>query len=194
MIIHGSHKCIRITQQITTELITVFLNTSQEPGNRLHKCIIVHNGIPLIALQPFLWISIMLCQYNCIWICLFDCVTEHSPELVIIFLRMSEICCYIQSPTIHIIWRGHPFLCYIQNIFHQFWGIFIVQLWKCIMPPPTIVGGIVRPYLFVIKLKERLIRTAPGYKCSLLVAFLILIDTLTIHPFVEGTAMVKYTI
>ena len=126
MMIHGSHKCIRIAKQIAAEFITVFFHACQKPSNRFHKCIIVHNRIPLVSFQPWFWVAIMLCKHDCIWICFFYRIPEHFPELVIVFFRMSQICRYIQPPAIYVIWRRYPFLCNIQNVFDQFWRIFVI--------------------------------------------------------------------
>ena len=45
-------KVLLISQQIIPVLIAVLLHTGQKPGQRLHKCIIVHHRIPLISLEP----------------------------------------------------------------------------------------------------------------------------------------------
>ena len=62
------------------------------------------------------------------------------------------------------------------------------------MPPPAIVCCIIRPDFFVIKFKKCFVRTAPGYIRALFIAFLIFIDSFSVHPFVEGTTVIKDTV
>ena len=49
----------------------------------LHKRILVHDCIPLITAHPATWITIVLSQNNCLWICFLDRLSKILPELVI---------------------------------------------------------------------------------------------------------------
>ena len=80
MMTHSTFKCLRIAQQIISSLITVFFYTGQEPCDRLHKCLIVHHGIPFIPFKPWSRICIIFSQNQGIRICFFDCFSETFPE------------------------------------------------------------------------------------------------------------------
>ena len=64
MSLHSPDKGITVSIKVIPALITVLLHTGQEPGQRLHKCVIVHDRIPLITLQPALRVAVMLSQNN----------------------------------------------------------------------------------------------------------------------------------
>ena len=49
---HGLEKRLSIAVHIVVVFVAVFFHPGEEPGNGLHKSIIIHNGIPLIALEP----------------------------------------------------------------------------------------------------------------------------------------------
>ena len=126
MCFHSTDKRITISIEILSVLITMLLHACQEPGQRFHKSIIVHNSIPFISLKPSFRISIMFCQNNCIGICFFYRFPEIFPELMVKFIAVSQICCYIQSPSIYIVRRRNPFLSYMQNIVIKLPGAFII--------------------------------------------------------------------
>ena len=91
MIFHSTDKTVTVSQHSLAVLIAVFFHTGQKPGNRLHECVIVHDGIPLISLKPTLGLSIVFGQNDCIWIGFFYIFPEISPELMIIFnVRTSK--------------------------------------------------------------------------------------------------------
>ena len=120
MRLHCSDKRITVSIKILSIFITVFFHSGQEPCHRLHERIIVHDRIPLISLQPSFRTSIMFCKNQCFRIRFLDRFTEIFPELVIKLIAVSQICCHIQSPAIHIIWCRHPLLCHFQDIIIQF--------------------------------------------------------------------------
>ena len=61
------------------------------------------------------------------------------------------------------------------------------------MAPPTVIMHIVRP-MSACKAKKIPIRALPGDIGALLIAILLLINPLSVHPFIEGTAVVKYSV
>ena len=105
VIVHRALERVIITQKVTAELVAVLLNTAEEPCDRLHERIVVHDSIPLISLQPALWITIVLSQNYRIRICLFNISPELPPELVVVLWGMSQIRSHVKSPSICIIRR-----------------------------------------------------------------------------------------
>ena len=49
---HRSPKVVRIAPHILSVVVTVLLHPRQKPGHRFHKGVIIHDRIPLLALQP----------------------------------------------------------------------------------------------------------------------------------------------
>ena len=117
---HGAHKVVRISPQICPPLITVLLHSCQEPGERFHKCIIVHDAVPLISLQPVDRVAIVFCQDQRIGVCALHFFSETLPEHMVIFIAAAQIRCDVQSPSIHIIRRRNPFLSYVHYILLKF--------------------------------------------------------------------------
>ena len=117
---------ISIASKVSTFFITVLLHTGQEPGHRLHKCIVIHNRIPLFTIQPFCRIAIMFRKNQRIRIRFLYCLTKLLPKFMVIFVAVSQVCCHIQSPAIYIIWLRYPFSGNMQNILFQSFGMFIV--------------------------------------------------------------------
>ena len=105
----GAHKVICIAPQFFSRLITVLFHPRKEPCYRLHKGVIVHDRIPLIALKPVAGISVMLGKNNRLWIGILDRLAEFLPELMVVLIASPQIRGYIQPPSIHIIRRGYPF-------------------------------------------------------------------------------------
>ena len=194
MSLHSPNKGITVSIKVIPALITVLLHARQEPGQRFHKGIVVHNRIPLIPLQPALRISVMLCQNDRIGICLLYSFPEILPELMVKFVAVPKICRHIQSPSIYIIRRRNPLLTNLQNLIIQIPGGFIIQLRQSIMSPPSIIGRIVRPAVLVIEIKVIPIWTVCRNIRSLWISLLVLIDPLSVHPFVKRSTMVKHTI
>ena len=126
MMPHGSPEALRISQQILPEIIAVLLHSCQKPGNRLHKGIIVHDGIPFIPLQPVPRISVMLRQNNRFRVCLLYSLPELLPEIMVKFLAVTQICRHIQSPAIRTKGRGNPLFADAHHIIHQLLRAFII--------------------------------------------------------------------
>ena len=64
------------------------------------------------------------------------------------------------------------------------------------MPPPPVIIGIIRPFLFSVlqEMKIITVRTARSYIRARLIILLVLIDPLPVHPFIKGTAVIKHTV
>ena len=194
MMVHCPYKAVCIAVQVAPVIVAVLLHTCQEPCHRLHKGIVIHDRIPLFTVEPFPWRTIMLCQHYGIGICLPDSPSEFSPEIMVIFRTVSQIGCHIQTPSVCIIWGWHPFGCNPHYILKEFLGLFIIQFRQGIMPPPSVIAPVIGPCIFIIKLEIIVIRAFPAYMCAFFIAFGIFINPFLVHPFIKGTAVVKYAV
>ena len=109
MMCHRPDKVIDVTEKFFSGLITVLFHSCQKPCDRLHECIIVHDGIPLVTFKPVARIPVMFRKDQCIRIRIFHGCSEFLPEIMVIFIAASQICCHIQTPSIYIIRRWYPF-------------------------------------------------------------------------------------
>ena len=191
---HSCNKGLTVSIQIFPVFITVFLHTGQEPCHRFHKSIIIHDRIPLISLKPSLRIAIMLGKNECFRICLLDCPAEIFPELMIKLIAVSKIRCHVQSPAICTVRLGNPLPGYIQHILIKLSGALIIKLRKRVVRPPSIVRRVIRPSVLVIEMKEGAIRAVCRNISTRCIAFLSFIDPLTIHPFIKGATVIKYSV
>ena len=62
------------------------------------------------------------------------------------------------------------------------------------MSPPAIICTVIRPRMIIKKLKIIVIRTILTDIGALFISGRILINTLSVHPFIKGSAMIKHTI
>ena len=136
----------------------------------------------------------MLCQNDRIRICLSDRISEIFPEPMVHFRRMSEIRSHVKTPAIRIIRRRYPFLSDVQYIIVEFTRAFVIQLRQCIMSPPAIIRTVIRPLVWVIKMEIITIWTVSGNISPFWITLKVLIDTLSVHPFIERTAVVEYAV
>ena len=113
---HRAPEAVRIPQKILPEIVAVLLHSRQKPAHRLHKRIVIHHSIPLVALQPPGRVAVMLRQNERVRICLAHRVAEFFPETMVIFRRMSQIRRHVQPPAVRAKRRGNPFFSYFQNI------------------------------------------------------------------------------
>ena len=193
---HRTYKIIRISPQICPAFIAVFLHSGKEPCQRLHKRVIVHDTVPLVTLEPFNRISVMLCQDQCIRIRLFYLFSETFPKHVVIFIAAPQICSYIQPPPVYIIGRRYPFPSDVHYILLKFRRVLIGQFRKRIMPPPSVVTLIIWPCLItiVMEMEKFPVRAVRAYISPFWIFRLRLINPLPIQPFIERPAMIKYTV
>ena len=126
MIIHSPEESFSIAIEMAVILIAVLLHSGQEPCDRFHKCIVIHNGIPFISLKPAVGISIMLRQNQRLRIRLFYGLPELLPEIMVKLTAVSQVRRHIQTPSVHAVRRRNPFPCNIQNIFLQFWRLLVI--------------------------------------------------------------------
>ena len=194
VILHCPDKSFTVSKQIFSVLITVFLHTSQEPCQRFHERIIVHNCIPFITLEPSFRITIMFSQNDCIRISSLNCFAEIFPEFMVKLIAVTQVCCHVKSPSIYVVRCRYPFLSYMKNIVIKFLRTFIIQLRKCIVCPPSIISRIVWPFIRIIKGEEISVWTVSGNISSFRISLLVLINALSVHPFIKRTAVVEYTI
>ena len=136
----------------------------------------------------------MLCQNQCLWICLLHPLSEYSPEIMIIGFRIAKICRHIQSPAIHAVRRFQPFFRNMEDILPQIGRLLIIQLRQRVMPPPAVIVWIIRPFMLIIKFEKIPIRAAGRYIRSLFICAVTFIQTFPIQPFVEGAAVIENSI
>ena len=74
---------IRIAVAFFVASVTVFFHSREEKGDRLHKELVVHDGIPLVSLQPFPRVCIILGKDDRLRIGLLDRLAETLPEPVV---------------------------------------------------------------------------------------------------------------
>ena len=186
IVFHGALKIADFPFQFRSRLITVLLHPRQKPGQRLHKRVIIHNRIPLIALfQPVLRIAVMFRQNNCIRIRRLYGLPEIAPESVIILRGVTKISRDVESPSVGIIGRRHPFCRNPHNIFVKLPRSLVIELWQRIVSPPSLIRCIVGPRLTVLKAEKIPVRTVPRNKCARLIIRISRIDLLPVHPFVK---------
>ena len=113
---------------------------------------------------------------------------------MIVFRRKAKVSRYIQPPAVYVIRWGNPLFRNIHHIIKKLFGTFIMQLWQGIMPPPAVITGIIRPTVLVMKQKIIMIGTTLRNISAFFIAFCIFIDAFSVHPFVERTTMIKYTV
>ena len=102
MMLHSAPEAVRIAEKVFPIIVAVLLHSRQEPCHRLHKRIIVHDGVPFISLQPVARISVMLRQNDSLRVRFLYCLAELLPEIVVVLLTVSEIRRNVQSPAIGI--------------------------------------------------------------------------------------------
>ncbi len=179
--------------------VGVLLHTGQEPGHRFHEGIVVHDGIPLVTLQPAERVAVVLGEDDGLRIRFFHHHAELLPEHVVVGRGVAEIGGDIETPAIDIIWCTHPLASDLEDRFCKLTGALIVQLRQGIIAPPLLVAVVVRPG-FVTVIAERkiivvravlaLVRTR-GISIGLI---LIVIEAGTVHPLVEGATVVEHTV
>ena len=136
----------------------------------------------------------MLCQNDGIRVCFFDSLAEITPELMVEFRAVPQICCNIKSPAICIVRWRYPFFPDLQDIAVEILRALVIEFRQCIMPPPAFVSTIIRPLVFIIKMKIIVIWAVCCFIGSRCIALVRAIDLFPIQPFIKGTTMIKDTI
>ncbi len=146
---HGFHEFPAVLIQGILPHIAVFLHPCEEPGKRLHKRIIIHHSIPLIAFQPRRRVPVMFGNNEGFRIRRFYCAPEIAPEAVVCLLRMPQISRHIQPPAVNAVRRLKPFFSNPEYILAQLVRALIIQLGKRGMIPPSLIGFVIRPAIFI---------------------------------------------
>src|SRR5699024_8294293 len=167
------------------KFITVFLHSCQEPGYRLHKSIIVHHSVPLVSFQPGPGFSIMLCKDQSVRVSLLHIPTKFSPKLMIVLIAVSQVCRNVKTPPVHIIGGRNPFSGNTHNIIIESGRLFIIQFWQSVMSPPTVVELVIGPAILIVKAEKSTVRTVLRYISPLLISCLILVNLLSVQPFIK---------
>ena len=62
------------------------------------------------------------------------------------------------------------------------------------MSPPSVIGIVIGPCCLIVEIKVIPIRAVSTDIGTLVISFRILIDALSVHPFVKGSAVVEHTV
>ena len=112
---------------------------------------------------------------------------------------MSEVGGDIKTPAIDVIRCAHPLASDLEDRFREITGALVIQLREGIIAPPLLVAVVVRPGLVTVVAERKiivvravlaLVRTR-GISIGLI---LIVIEAGTVHPLVEGAAVVEHTV
>ena len=75
-------------------------------------------------------------------------------------------------------------------------GILIIKLRKRIMPPPSVIGIVVGPFIRILVMEQKpvVIRAVRRDIGALLVILRFLIDPFPIQPLIKRTAVIEHTV
>ena len=194
MVLHGADERPAVPVQILPVFVAVLLHAGEEPGDRFHERVIVHDGIPFVSPKPAFRIAVVFRKDQRFRIRLFHCPAEIFPELMVEFIGVSQVRSHIQTPAVYGIRRRHPFFPHFQYMIVQFPGAFVIQLREGIMGPPPVIGSIVRPPVLVAEIKIGPVGTVRSHISARRVSFLALVDPLSVHPFIKGSAVIEYSV
>ncbi len=127
---------IRIAIAFLIAGVAVLFHAREEKCDRLHEELIVHDGVPLIPLQPHLGVRVILGDNDCLRVRLFDRLAKPLPETVVKFRRIPQVGSHIQAPSVGVIGRRYPLAADLQDIFAQFLRVLIIQLGEGLKVPP----------------------------------------------------------
>ena len=182
-----------IAEALLIEAVAVFLHSCEKIRERFHEELVIHDGIPLVPLQPFVGVHIVFRNDDGLRIGLLDRFPEALPETVIEFRGMSHIRGDIQAPAIGIIGRRDPLASDLQYILAQFLRGLVAQLGKCEEAPPGLKRIVGRPFILF---KPEIVHIGRFFRCegSFFAAWQLFIDLLRVQPAVEGAAVVEYAV
>ena len=168
----------------------MLLHACEEPGHRLHEGGIIHDGIPLVALQPGSRVPVVLRQNDRVGIGGFYGVPELPPEGMIEIFGAPEVRRHVEPPAVAVIRRADPLLPDTQDIVLEGLGALIIQLGQSVVAPPAIIIPVVRPLapeeLEVVMVGGILADIGSG-----LIVPVAFVDFFPVQPLVEGAAVVE---
>ena len=191
---HGTPETLCVSEQIFPVIVAVLLHSRQKPRHGLHKSIVVHYGIPLVAHKPVSRISVMLRNDDRIGIGEFDGPSEFFPESVVKFRRMTEVCGHVESPAVRIIGCAHPFAAYFHDVIGQFPAALVIEFGQGVVTPPSVIAGIVRPAVVFVEFEIIPVRAVRRNKSSFFIALLVFVYSFPVEPFVERAAVIEYAV
>ena len=194
LILQQVQEKVRIVHKLRMVGVAVLLHSGEIPGHRLHKGVVIHDGIPLVALKPGGSVPVMLRENHCVRIGLFHIFPEILPELVVKFLGPAQIRSYIQPPAVYIVGRRDPFPGDAHNIVIQLLRSLITELGQRVVPPPAVIIFIIRPVVLVVEFKKLPVRAVCGNIGALFVVAVAFVKPFSVQPFVKGAAVVEHAI
>ena len=182
-----------ITVEVLSPGIAVFFHPGEKTCQWFHEKLVVHDGVPLFSLQPFLGIRIVFRQNDSLRIGLLHSLPEAFPELMVKGGGIAEVRGDIQPPAVRAIGRRDPFFPDPYDLPAEFLGTIIVQFRKRLEFPPCVIGIVGRPFtvgkaeiLRIGRPSRRLGSPDPVRE--------FLIDLLRVHPAVERAAVIEHSV
>ena len=150
----GLPEGVRVAVALIEPAVAVFFHAGQEGGHRFHEELIVHDGVPLVPLQPLPGVLVVFRQYDGVGIGLPDRLPEPLPEEVVELLRGPQVRGDVQPPAVRVVGRGDPFAPDLQDVIAQVLRLLVVELGQGPEIPPAVVAVIVWP---LVPVKEKII-------------------------------------
>ena len=192
-VLHDAEEGGAILIQVIPVGIGMLFHACEEPGDGLHKSVVVHDGVPFLPVQPGTGIAVMLGQDQGVGVDGLDPLAEALPELMVKLRTVAHVRGYVQPPSVNTVGRGEPFLRDLQDLLAQLGRILVIQLRKGGIAPPAFVHG-AAPVAGVIEAEIGTVRTVDTLEGAGLEAGLSQIDPFVIHPLVIGAAVVEHTV
>ena len=143
----SSPENLRVAVALLIAGIAVFIHSGEEKSHRFHEELVVHDGIPLVSLQPFPGIHIVFRDDDRFGVGLLDSLAEPFPENMVEGLGIAQIRRHVQTPAVSAVRRGHPLAGDPKDILTELLRLLVVEFWKSAEIPPGIVTVVRRPVI-----------------------------------------------
>ena len=184
---------VRIAVALLVPAVAVFFHAGEEPCHGLHEELVVHDRVPLVALQPLPGIHVVFRDDDRLRVGLLDGLAEALPEAVVEFFGIAQVRGHVQAPAVRAVGRGDPFFRDPEYVVTELFGLLIVELGQGAEIPPgviAVIGGPVVAIEFEV-LHEGGPLGGPGPLESVRQ---LLIDLFGVQPAVEGPAVVEHAV
>ena len=177
---HGPEKGGAVLVEVVAALVGVLLHAGEEVAHRLHEGVVVHDGVPLVAPQPFGGVAVVLGHNQHLVVHRLDPAAELLPEHVVEGPAMAQVGGHVQAPAVNGVRGRSPFFRHTVDGLTQGGVALVIQLGQGVHPPPGLV--------FAVEIKaEEIVVGAGGGGEGALAA----VEALPVHPAVEGAAVVE---
>ena len=131
---------VAVLVEVIALVIGVLLHAREEETQRLHEGVVVHQGVPLRAVEPGLRGTVVLGDQDAVGVDLLDAITEATPELVVELLGVAQVCSHVQTPAVHAVGRLYPMAGDVHDLLLQLLGLLVVELGQGLKAAPAVVG------------------------------------------------------